>query len=216
MNRPFSIISVAIMLFFQISPVFATMQSANFRIYGDSIGGSGGLNTSANFRLQETSGEPDAGSGSSASFNLLAGFQSLSEHPTFTFTISSNTLSLGELSETSVSSDSVTLTTSTNAAFGYITQIIEDGDLRDGANTINDVADGTVTAGDEEYGIAVTGPDATFADDRSISTTGRVIAQRTNWKNGAQTNVTFKASKGPATPEGSYSHVVTFISTGTF
>lgn len=139
---------------------------------------------------------------------------------TFTFTLSSNTCALGTLSTASVSPCNYDITTSTNAEDGYATTIIEDGNLRDGSSDINDVSDGTVTAGSEEYGIALTdvvGTDRAFTDERAITGTAQTVASdATGPISAQQVTITHKASITATTLAGSYSHIVTLISTGTF
>jgi hypothetical protein len=195
----------------------ALMTSTNYRIYGDAVGTSGGRSTSASYILTDTVGELDADEMSSTNYNLLAGFQNISEHPTFSFSVDTTSINLGNLSPTSVQTGTSTITTSTNAPFGYTTTIVEDGELRTSSNIdIDDVSDGAVTAGSEEYGIALIGTDRTFVDERAISTTPLSIASRSNWKNNSQVTVTHRASVASNTLSGSYSHVVTYVSTGNF
>ena len=137
--------------------------------------------------------------------------------PTFSFAIGATTCSLGTLSTAAVSSCSYTVTTTTNARGGYVTTIVEDGDLRDGLHTIDDVLDGAVTAGFEEYGIGLTGADREFPDHRRIIDTPTVIARDTTGPIAAQVvTVTHMASISAHTVAGHYSHTVTLISTGTF
>ena len=206
-----SIVSVALPL-----SASALMSSSNFRIYGDELGGTGARSTSASYALYDTFGDVGGGRMSSTNYELLSGFQELSEHPTFSFSISNASIALGNLSTTAVASASHTISTSTNAYRGYLTSIVADGALRTSAIDVNGVSDGTVTAGNEEYGIALSGDDRAFADDRAPSTSAQTIASRTNWKNGAQTTVTYKASIDSATLVGSYTQVLTYTSVGNF
>ena len=211
-------IAVAIMtMAILVQGASALMTSTNYRLYGDSIGSAGGRGSSTNYLLEGTSGEGTiAGEGQSTNYTLMAGFQSLVEYPTFTFSVSESSLSLGSLSTGSVSTGSYTVTTSTNAPFGYTTYIYEDADLMSGGNDIDDVSDSSVTAGSEEYGVAVSGTDAAFATDEPITTTALAIASRTNWVNGSATTVTHKASMASNTTSGSYSHTITLMSVGNF
>lgn len=196
--------------------VHAEMSSTNYRLYGDSIGSVGGRGTSTNYLLEGTGEDSPAGEGSSTNYVLLAGFQSLAEHPTFSFSVSDSSVALGTLLVASVASQSYTATSSTNAPFGYTTTIYEDDDLRVGAATIDDVADGSVTAGVEEYGITVSGTDAAFGTDQAITSSGLVVASRSNWINGSVTTVTHKAAISASSVAGAYSQTVTYMSTGNF
>lgn len=199
-----------------VTDVHAEMSSTNYRLYGDSIGSVGGRGTSTNYISEGTGEDFPAGEGSSTNYVLLAGFQSLAEHPTFSFSVSASSIALGTLQVASVASQSYTATTSTNAPYGYATTIYEDGDLRVGASTIDDVGDGSVTAGTEEYGVAVSGTDAAFGTDQAITSSGVVVASRSNWVNGSVTTVTHKAAISASSVAGSYAHTVTYMSTGTF
>lgn len=195
----------------------ALMTSTNYRIYGDELGATGARSTSASYALYDSLGDVAGGRMSSTNYELLSGFQELSEHPTFSFSISSATVDLGVLSSSSISSSSHTITSSTNAYRGYTTTVITDGTLRtsEGGN-IDAVSDGTVSAGSEEYGVALTGTDRAFSDEQGPSTSALTVATRTNWKNGAQTTVTYKASIGSATQSGTYSQILTYVSVGNF
>ncbi len=208
---------IAIVVLGVSSQANALMTSTNYRIYGDAIGTSGERSTSSSYILTDTLAELTPAEGTSTNYNLLSGFQNLSEHPTFSFSVSDSSINIGTLSTSSIQSATSTVTTSTNAPFGYTTTIVEDGALRNTASDdIDDVSDGAVTIGSEEYGIALTGTDRSFTDDQAITSTPLSIATRTNWKNNAQVTVTFKASVAAATTAGSYSHVVTYVSTGNF
>ena len=142
---------------------------------------------------------------------------------TFTFAISSTTCALGTLSTSSVSTCTYNITTSTNAEDGYTTTIIEDGNLRDGTPDIDDVSDGTVTAGAEEYGASSNDADSldivtTSGNAASpITGTAKSIATQASGPVSADAvTVTHHASIVATTMAGSYSHIVTLVSTGTF
>lgn len=137
--------------------------------------------------------------------------------PVFAFTISSATCALGTLSMASVETCDYDVTTSANAEDGYATTVVEDGELRDGSSDIDDVTDGTVTASSEEYGIGLTGTDRAFADEEAITDTALTIASDATGPISSQSvTVTHKASISATTSAGSYSHIVTLVSTGTF
>ena len=197
------------------SEAYALMTSSNYRLYADQAGGSGARSTSSNYILQDTAGDETAMTGSSTNYTLLAGFQELSEHPVFTFTPSVGTLSL-TLSKTSVAEESFTLTSSTNAPFGFTTSVNEQGELTNGSYTVTDVSDGSVTAGESEYGISVTGTDASFGDDRSISGSARTLGSRGNWVNGSELTVTYKVALPSAASAGTYTQTLHYVSTANF
>lgn len=142
---------------------------------------------------------------------------------TFTFTISSTTCALGTLSTASVSTCNYNVTTTTNAEDGYTTTIADDGNLRDGTPDINDVGDGTVNAGSEEYGASTNESDSvdivpTSGDNASaITTTAQSVATEASGPVSSDAvTVTHHASVSTSTIAGSYSHIITLVSTGTF
>jgi len=208
------------------------MSSSSFIIPSENIGDSAGSSTSASFRLNDTLGEMinpfDGGTSSykstSSSYALDSGFQTQLEPPVFTFSVGSSSLTLSPApSDTTVSTAATTVTTSTNAPFGYSTTIVDDGMLRAGADNIDDIADGNGTVGPvgtEEYGVALTGADRAFTDERATVAlprttppTPRTIASNSTFGAGRTTTVTFKMTMASSTLNGSYSHIVTFIST---
>ncbi len=209
-------IALALTMVFTLD-VGALMSSTNYRLYGDSIGSGGGRGSSTNYILEGTTGEEAiAGEGSSTNYTLMAGFQSLSEHPTFTFSLSDTSISFGTFLVSTVATSSYTVTTSTNAPFGFTTYIYEDGNLRVGAADIDDVSDGTVTAGSEEYGISSAGTYALLGSDTAITTSPLAVASHNKWINGASTTITHSAAISSGTSPGTYSHTVTYMSVGNF
>lgn len=146
--------------------------------------------------------------------------------PSITFTLSANSLNLGTLSTASVSSATMTVQTVTNAVGGFSTTVLENNNLRiDVSNDINDVADGTVTAGAEEYGMSTTDTGQTITNDADCATPFNALAITSSAQTTAgaasgpvnETNtLCFAASITSTTTAGAYSHILTFISTGTF
>jgi len=213
---------LAIILPFQIA---VSMQSANYKIEKDSINfGGTDDGQSASYELKDTMGEVGTGISDSASYEMKAGYRQMdmAVNPTFTFVLSANVCSLGTLSTGSVSTCNYTITTTTNAEDGYVTTIVEDGNLRDGTSDINDVLDGTVTAGSEEYGASTTDTDAAIVQTSgnaasAITGTAQTVATTASGPVSAEAfTITHHASIAATTLAGSYSHIVTLISTGTF
>lgn len=152
-----------------------------------------------------------------------------------------NVCDLGELSSASVSTCDYRVAVGTNASGGLQVQITSDGDLDTaGADTIDVVVeDSTVTAGSEEYGIAITGAtaggetggaftnpiveDGDFNDDDTPIPTSATnflsygsAFQYTALTLTTSTLVTHRASIDSATMAGSYDQVVTYTITATF
>lgn len=165
-----------------------------------------GSSTGGAFILEDAGEGIGAGQSSSGDFVLDAGFQA-EISGTVSITNSETSLSLGTLSLTSVSSRSLVSTISTDSITGYTLSISEDGDLRNGSDSIADVTDGVVTAGEAEYGVTTSGADALLSSDAAIE--GSVHLARRNNAGQEATTVTFRASIGQNSQAGTYNHTVT-------
>lgn len=190
--------------------------STNFIIFDNGVNSGGARSTSTNFILESTLGEL-AGVTTSTNFSSRSGFQDINPESKMTMTLSTNSIALGTLSSGSISSASLTVTVTTNATSGYTVRLTEDGNLRSlGANNIDDVSDGAVTTGYEEYGIGTSGTAGQMnSSDAGISGT-LILASSSTIATAEATTVTFKASINSATFNGSYSHTVTFITVANF
>jgi hypothetical protein len=135
-----------------------------------------------------------------------------------TFTISGNLIDFGTLTTSGVSSDSITVTTTTNAVDGYVTTIYETENLKTvGGADIDDVADGTVSPGAEEYGVRTSGAAGQMnGADTAITISPQAVALYSSWVNGSTVTITFKAAISSITAAGAYTHAVTLVSTGRF
>jgi len=154
-------------------------------------------------------------------------------------TADTNDCDLGVLSSSSVSTCNYRLKVKTNASSGYTVSWTSDGalDTSDGTSDIDAVteADGSVTAGAEEYGVAFYGgenSDATSScteqniwndDDTPVSTTATslLVCDGPNQpaSSGELTNTStmdHKASITATTFSGNYEQVVTYYVTGNF
>lgn len=144
---------------------------------------------------------------------------------TLTFALGASSVALGELSTGAVANQTLTSTVSTNAADGYISTIKDDGNLRDGGNDINDAAGGTIVAGTEEYGVGTSKTGQTIAEEADCANTpfnaSGITSAAQQYASGTQvssdgTTLCFQATIGATTPTGSYSHLVTLVTTPTF
>ena len=136
----------------------------------------------------------------------------------FSFSISTNALDFETLSPAALSTVNYQVTTSTNGEWGYVTTIVEDGNLRNpGIHEIYDVTDGEVNAGHEEYGIRTSGSEGQMNNqDYAITSTIQTIASYSGPISNSQTTVNHKVSIDPSTPSGRYYHIITLICTSTF
>ena len=104
---------------------------------------------------------------------------------------------------------------------GYSVYVREDQDLQTaGADTINDVADGSVTSGSEEYGgrSSDTSLSSTTFDtaDTAFTTTFQQVASRTGATLKARDFLTLKAAIATDTINGAYSQTLTVVFVGNY
>lgn len=224
---PFFIFGLILLLIPSSVWAFAS-SSTNYKLDGD-FGNFGGAKSSTNYKLTDTGGGFAVGFGSSANYGTGGGFQYvIAEVRELVFTISSNTINLGALSSTSVTSSSHTMEVSTNAAGGYQVTVLEDGNLRTSGGDIITDANDDVDAGEEEYGLATsdTGVDITTWDSdcngsnpelaNAITTTIQSVASNNAPIDNDVSTMCYSASITSTTEAGSYQHVLTYIATGTF
>lgn len=201
-------------------PVYAAATSANFLLPSDGFNNGGGTASAPSYKLQDVIGESALGDpATSGSYVMQENFIGMENPPVFRFTISGGaalTLSPNPVVGTTATA-TTTLETSTSAPFGYVTTIAEDGDFRDGGTSIPDVTDGAVDgAPTAEYGIEVTGGDRAFSDDEAITGTPKIIAANTGVSRNRSISVIYKLRIANDTVNGTYGHVVTYVSSPTF
>ncbi|MHB8362918.1 MAG: hypothetical protein ACYDBX_04855, partial [Patescibacteria group bacterium] len=149
-------------------------------------------------------------------------------NPFITFSISSNSLNIGSLSPTAVSSVSNSLTLSSNASNGSNISV---SDINAGLYNTADshkIASSTITlsAGSEGYGINASTTysglnieypyNGTGNSVGALSTSSSTLCSATTTLNAASIVVNYLASISNTTPSGPYSDTVTFIATGNF
>lgn len=187
---------IAIILLLPVS-VWAAMSSTNYTIYADSVETGGGLSSGGVYGLEDTIGEGIISQTGSATYDIKAGYQAM-VLGSLSMNISTTTITFGDLSTTSVSSVGTTITVTADADSGFSMSVQS---ASWAGASLTDVSDGTVSAGQEEYGVAVSGDDPAFGDDRSY-TAGRVLASKLTPAIGSQTTITFKAAISPTTVAG--------------
>lgn len=189
-----------------------------------------------------TSGASDSGTLAVAIMTEDQVTVSATVDPSVTSLLSATTCALGpgSLSETAIRYCTYNNTVSTNASSGYVSTIVENGNLCSPSvavctNNIDDAAgDNDIDQGSEEYGVSsndATGTqdiiDSTGCDDdtnveaaTAITGTAKVYADSGDGDSGpvsgAVTALCHSASILGSTPAGAYSHIVTHITTGTF
>lgn len=194
----------------------AAMEGGNFEIYADSFSVvQDQLTSNGTLLLTNTAGDSFATSTAGGNITLSGGFQAM-ERSSLSVILDSGTIALGQLSLNSVSSGSVAMTVTTDSTTGYTVSATEDGNLRKGnggANDdIDDVSDGVVTAGSEEYGMVTSGGGGLLAADTAIAGT-LSVASSNSQVTGQVTTITCKAAISTHSRAGSYSHIVTFTAT---
>lgn len=190
-------------------PVRTAMTSTNYNIFADSVSGVDvGPVTSSNYTLYNTIGEVGVTTTPGSTYQLRAGFQAM-ELGGLSATVSPSSISLGALVPTAVATSGVAVTVTTDSGSGYTVSLAEDGNLRSGSNTIDDVSDGSVTAGSEEYGIRTSGSSGLLTSDTAISGTVYVASAATE-VTADLTTVIFSAAVTSTTQTGSYAQQVTF------
>ena len=193
--------------------LYAAMTGGSFEIYADSVGFLDSSGSTGGTYTLYGSGEPfQAATSSGGVFALRGGFQA-EEKGVLQFSLSDASVSLGTVTTTAVSSMVVTTTISTDSETGYTLYIYDDGNLRSGGNDIDDVVDGTVSAGSEEYGFVTNGTDGIISSDTAITTSPNAIASASGGVTDRQVGVEFRASVSPSTVEATYSHSVIISAT---
>lgn len=138
----------------------------------------------------------------------------------FVYKLSGATADLGSLSSTTVSTEIIGFNTTADVDNGYTIQALYDGKLRSGASDVNDVADGSVTAGSEEYGARSSDTsvaNSTFdtADTAFAASFQPVVEVGSNSFN-SRSFVTLKAAMALSTPNAIYGNVLNFVVSGNF
>ena len=183
----------------------AVMSSTNYTIFADDFN-SGTVFNSSTYRLEGTVGESPVGNTTSTSYQIIGGYNAM-DRSTLTLDVSSNSLDLGTLLSTSVSSASTNLTVSTDDSSGYTLSI---STYSWSGTAMTDVADGTVTSGDEEYGFAITGDDINGALSGQDNAVSAVTLMSSSTSVTSSTGaVTFKASIGSGTAAGTRTQTIT-------
>lgn len=138
----------------------------------------------------------------------------------FVYKLEGTTADLSDLDSDEVSTVIVCFEITADIASGYSIQVFEDGDLRDGAANIDPVADGEVTAGNEEYGgrsSDITLNDSTFdTEDTAFAENFQEIADEDEEKFSDRNFMTLKASMADDSDDGDYTQILTFIASGNF
>ena len=187
----------------------ADMSSASYRVFGDSIGASSGDTTSSAYSLNQSFADQSAGNTTSSSYIVRGGAMGM-DQGSLSLTLSSASVSLGTLSTSAVSSGSTVVTITSNSDSGYTLSVGAVNGAMHGT-----VADGAVSTGSNEYGVAISGTDQVFSTDAAVAA-GLVLASASSPATNRQTTVTFKAAASSNSTAGSYSQTVTLTVSANF
>lgn len=213
------LVTVFLLLLALPAQILAESSSANYILWGSAVTTGGGRATSGNYINYVSVGDISANPMTSDNYHGVFGLESLYEEPVLTFSISTTDLSLSPnlLTAGTVSSAITSVTVSTNADFGYVVTVTETTAINNSQGYfLADVSDGEVTAGFEEFGLAVSGADASFADDQALSSTPLSIASRAIWGADRTSTLTFKAAISTSSSSGIYHGTYTLIATSNF
>ncbi len=204
--RKASLIVRVLLLGFLMFPSrsWGVMSSTNYTIFADSVDSGGVLSTGGVYSLQDTAGESPAGSSTSSSYEVIGGYQAM-DWSVLTMEIDTSIINLGTIIIDQVATSSVVVTVTADASTGYVLSVVGIG-----GTSLGGVSDGSVTPGHEEYGVAVSGPDAAFSDDRAITASLNLSSSSTPVVS-SQTTITFKATMSPTSVAGSRSQSVTIM-----
>ena len=125
------------------------------------------------------------------------------ERGELTVSLDPETVSLGTLNTSTVASASVIARVTSDADTGYSLSV---GGVSNAL--LDSVADGSVSAGAGEYGMAVSGADSVVGLEDVAVVSNQVLAASSTAVVDSATVLTFKASMSEATPPGTYNQTV--------
>lgn len=205
---------IMLMVFFMAAvfnplSVRGSMSSADYNIYADSFSSGGGDATGGVYVLDDIIGQSPAGVMTGGTYTVNGGYMS-SVSSSISMSLDTTSVNLGTLSTDSVSSGSVVATISIDSDGGYSLSV---GTIS--GSVITNVADGSVTAGSEEYGLTVTGTGSAVTGDVAVASS-LSLANTAIPAYNTELTVTFKASISNDSEEASYSQTVPLIAASNF
>jgi len=135
----------------------------------------------------------------------------------FVYALTGGTALFDELDPAELATSLVGFDVTADIDGGYVIQVLDDGNLRSGAVDIDDVADGEVTIGSEEYGGQSSDSDVAFGtSDLPFTTSFQDVADESDASFDDRNFITLKASIDGTTQDATYEHILTFIISGNF
>jgi len=180
------------------SGVKALMTSTNYTIFADDFD-SGIVFSSTTYRLEGTAGESPVGSMSSSTYQIIGGYNAM-DRTALSLSLSSASLDLGTLDVGQVNSAATTITITTDDSSGYTLSISSASWTQ---SSMPNVTGGSVDAGTEEYGFAISGDDVSGAlvGIDNVVTAVTLMSSTTVVTNSSSTLI-FKASRNANTNTG--------------
>src|SRR3989339_959942 len=183
-------------------PSYGSMSSTNYTIFADSVDAGGVLSIGGVYSLEGTLSESPVDFTTSSVYEVRGGYQAM-DSAMITMTISAATINLGTLSSASVTMATTSVFVASASNSGYVLSISSIS-----GNAFTGVADGSVTAGQQEYGISLSGNNQAFTDDRAIAA-NLTLASAGIAIDSDETVITFKASKSAGSIAANYSQTIT-------
>jgi hypothetical protein len=138
----------------------------------------------------------------------------------YLYQLDGNALAFDSLDTTLVKTGVIGFEVTSVNSNGYVVQVIEDGDFRTATAEIDDVSDGVISSGSEEYGAKSSDLDilsSTFdTEDTAITVNGQDVVSTTTAAYGERNFITLKAAIDSNTVTGNYAQTLTFIASGNF
>lgn len=219
-SLPFFLLVLALFGVFCVENLHAAMTGGNFTLYADTFANNDvGPITGGNFQLFDTVGEFAAADLTGGTIILNGGFQAM-EPGGLSLSLSTANLGFTLPSVSVTATTDLVVTVDSSSINGYNVTISEDGNLRKGpdgtidADNIDDVADGTIDVGTEEYGVIALGVASATSNYIPITGVTTQIINSLQAVIGQNTTLRFGMAVNPAkTQAGTYSHLVTLTAT---
>ena len=138
----------------------------------------------------------------------------------YVYLLNTTSVDLNELDPAEFSTTIIGFDVSADLQNGYVIQVYEDGNLRDGSDDIDDVSDGAVSLGAEEYGARSSDTSLSGSlfdtEDSAFMSSYLDVADESSTSFDSRNFLTLKASIDATTADGTYEHTLTFILSGNF
>ena len=149
-----------------------------------------------------------------------AGSVSVDGTDDYVYLMDASSVNYGDVSDSEVVQSIVGWEVSIDMDGGYTVSVVDDGNLRSGSNDIDDVTDGSVTAGSEEYGGRSS--DSTLAsstfdtEDAAFTTSYQQVGTESDAIFTSRDFLTLKAARSSSSTTGTYSHTLSLIASGNY